>query len=268
MGQIRIGIFDSGVGGLTVYQEIKKCLKNNPLVYFSDQKNVPYGLKSQRQIRRLTVDAIKLLKNADSDVVVIACNTATTGGVEYYRKKFPGLPIVGVVPPVKPAARLSKSKKIVILSTTATAQSPYQKRLMRQFAANCQVFNFGCPQLVKLTERGEVKGPKVEAVLKNFLAKPLKKGADVIGLGCTHFPFLKGVIRKIGGNKVKIIDTRHAVAQQVVRIVSRLEKLTQTMALEVGRESFYTSGDPKKVSQIASKLLQRKIRFVWVQPKS
>lgn len=258
MGQ-SIGVFDSGLGGLSVYREIKKLLPNRRIIYFADQKNSPYGTKNQREIKKLTWKSIQFLLDKGCDPIVIACNTATTGGIDFYRQRFPGVSFVGVVPPIKPAAIASKNKKIVILSTTATSKSKYLKDLIKEFASDCKVWNLGCPELVEAVESGEVYGEKTKNVLRNYLDKPLKKGADVVVLGCTHFPFLEGVIKKIAGKNVKILAPSKPVALQVLKISQNYTRSWSKKGNE--RNEFFTSGIAVEVSVVASKLLKRKIEF-------
>jgi glutamate racemase len=258
MGQ-NIGVFDSGLGGLSVYRETKKLLPEQKIVYYADSRNAPYGTKNQKEIRKLTTNAIQFLASRRCEIIVIACNTATTGGIGFYRRRFPNSSFVGVVPPIKPAAKASKSKKIVVLSTAATAKSKYLKNLVKEFASGCKVWNFGCPKLVEAVENGTTDDDRTRIILKKYLDKPLKDGADTVVLGCTHFPFLKDVIRKIYGRKIKILDPSKPVAVQT----NKLSKNTQrdTSKITRGKDCFYTSGNAKRLTKVASKLLKRRVGF-------
>lgn len=258
MGQ-NIGVFDSGLGGLSIYQEVKKLMPNQKIIYFADYKNTPYGTKTQRQIRDLTVKAISFLERKNCGLVVLACNTATTGGIDYYRKNFSNLKFVGVVPPIKPAAKISPSKKIVVLSTTATSKSKYLKNLIHEFAADCKVWNFGCPELVEAVESGVVNSDKTKSELRKYLDSPLKDGADVIVLGCTHFPFLTNAIKKISGSKIKIIEPSKSVAGQTLSLYQKTQP--KTLNFVPNGNEFYTSGNSMAISEVASKLLKIKINF-------
>ncbi|MCL5004276.1 MAG: glutamate racemase [Patescibacteria group bacterium] len=258
MGQ-SIGVFDSGLGGLSVYREIKKLLPGQRIIYFADHKNAPYGTRKEKEIRNLTIRAIEFLKQKSCSPVVIACNTATTGGIDFYRRKFPNISFVGVVPPIKPAAIGSKSKKIVILSTTATSKSKYLKRLIKWFARDCKVWNFGCPELVEAVENGTVDREKTKSMLRRYLDKPLKDGADSIVFGCTHFPFLSKVIKEVSGSGIKILEPSKPVATQVRRIYQN-DQRSWSKNVKI-LDKFYTSGNSRTISQVATKLLKRGINF-------
>lgn len=269
-----VGVFDSGLGGLSVYREIKKLLPSQKVIYLADHKNAPYGTKKQAEIKKLTVNSIRFLLSRGCDPIVIACNTATTGGMEYYRKKFPGVVFVGVVPPIKPAAKFSKNKKIIMLSTQATSKSKYLRDLINEFAPDCLVWNFGCSELVRAVESGQTSGEKTGHALRKYLEKPLKDGADAVVLGCTHFPFLTAALRKIVGGGVRILEPSFPVARQVLNLYqngtpkrgSLVQNNNKKLTLKRGKfvvlkDEFYTSGDAQNASRVASKLLKRKIIF-------
>lgn len=224
-----IAVFDSGVGGLTIYQALKKLLPNENYVYFADQKNAPYGTKKQEEVRRLTLKNLKFLTHLSlpssnfstfytsfllPKLIVIACNTATVAGIEKYRREISDVPIIGVVPVVKTAAEKTKNGRIAILSTVATARSEYQKKLIARFCPDYLVFhsfplptdyklpthfvlNIGCPNLVSFIERGIIDGPQIEAELRKILAPIVAAGCDTLVLGCTHYPFLRKTIKKV-----------------------------------------------------------------------
>ncbi len=254
----RLGIFDSGVGGLSVYKEVKKRLSNAPVVYLADQKNLPYGNKPQKEIRRLTSRGIKFLENNGCSLVIIACNTATTGSIDYYRRKFPNLKLVGVVPPIKPAAQRSKSKGIVILSTSFTARSRYLKNLIRRFAPNCQVTSLGCPDLVELVEKGNIDSRACQRFLRRHLDYLIPNDYDALVIGCTHFSFLKNEIQKIYGRGLEIFDPGLAVAQQTRKVWLQFED--QSKSADTA-DQFYTSGSARTTSNIAGQLLGKTIKF-------
>jgi len=258
MGQ-NIGVFDSGLGGLSVYREIKKLLPRHKIIYFADHKNAPYGTKSQSEIRSLTLAAIRFLLSKKCNPVVIACNTATTGGIEYYRRKFPDISFVGVVPPIKPAAKKGKNKKILILSTPYTSKSAYLKKLIKDYATGCQIFNLGCPEFVELVEKGILVGTEVERIIRKYLEQPVEEGVDVVVLGCTHFPFLKMVIRKVAGKGIKILDPSQPVASQVSSLYINSMR-SHYKNVQTGDE-FFTSENTLGASDVASKLLKRKVIF-------
>lgn len=253
-----IGVFDSGLGGLSIYREVKKLLPRTPLVFLADQKNLPYGNKTQKEIINFTSRGIEFLENKDCQIIVIACNTATTGGIDYYRRKFPHLKFVGVVPPIKLAARLTKTAKIIILSTNFTAKSDYLKNLIRRFAGACQVENLGCPDLVEIVEKGVSESASCQRPLRKHLDYLILNHYDAIVLGCTHFYFLINDIQKIYGQGLRIFDPSKAVAEQTQRVWRRL--LIKAGA-EYADDHFFTTGQPREASRVGSKLLKKKIRF-------
>jgi len=250
-----IGIFDSGVGGLGIFKKIKELLPNEDIIYFADNKNLPFGEKSVEELQKITTDILNfLIEKHNIKMAVVACNTASTTCLEYLRSKF-SIPIIGVVPVVKPACELSKIKKVAILATTATANSDYQKELIKKFANGVQVINIPCPDLVILVDSGEISSPRVIEKLKEYLLPAIDNNVDVIGLACTHFPFLKEQIKKLVPDNVAILDSNDAVAKQAVRILS-------TFALEQIADKthdpkyvFYASKDTDEFNEIAKKLV-------------
>ncbi|HBS47822.1 TPA: glutamate racemase [Candidatus Dependentiae bacterium] len=219
-----IGIFDSGVGGLGIFQKIAEPLPNEDLIYIGDNKNCPYGEKTVEELQQITTKLLNfLVTNHDIKIAVIACNTASTTCLDYLRERFT-IPIIGVVPTVKPACEITKTKQVAILGTSRTVNSAYQKKLIEQFATGkgINVLGIACPDLVSLVESGQLEGPEVEEKLREYLALAIRNQADVVGLSCTHFPFLKQQIKKLLPKEVIILDSNEAVAKQVVRILSTL----------------------------------------------
>ncbi len=251
-----IGILDSGFGGLSVWQSITVLLPHESMVYIGDHAYVPYSTKTRFIIHNRVKKLIQFLLAKQVKLIVIACNTATVAGIDLYRSWFPDIPIVGVVPVVKTAAQVSKTKKIIVLSTMFTAQSMYQKKLIRKFAGGCRVYNLGCPNLVSFVERAVVSGKVVEKELRAILTPPVRYGADVIALGCTHYPFLKDQIRAIVGEDIALLDSGGAVARHVSRILEQnhIRAYTGTAG-----HMFYSTQKRLKASAIASRLLGKTV---------
>ena len=251
-----IGVFDSGVGGLSVLREIKRLLPRENYIFVADQINIPYGGKTRSQLRLLTERITRFLVKKGAKMIVIACNTATCYAIEFLRRKFPSNIFVGTVPAIKPAARLSLNKTIVVLSTPATARSFYLKNLIRDNAAGIKVVNIGCPNLENLVEEGRINSPEIKILVTRYLKKAAPFRPDYIVLGCTHFPFLKGAIRESSPFRANTIDSGRAIAR-------RVKNLLNTAGLENGRKAstvYYTTGNPKRFSEVASRLLGIKIR--------
>lgn len=261
MNDAPIGIIDSGLGGLTIWVSIRKLLPNESTHYIADHAWVPYSGKSRPVIRQRVKSLIANLLEKSCKLVVIACNTATVAGIDQYRKWFPNVPIIGVVPVIKTAAQVSKTRMFAVLSTTHTAKSEYQKRLTLQFAGDCHVLSIGCPQLVEFVESGRTKGVLVRTVLSEILS-PLDPRVDTIVLGCTHFPFLVPEIRAIVGEGVAVLDSGGAVARQVGRVLeARGEIARKSRKTHV----FYTTGNSEKVSRVATKLMGTPMTFLYAK---
>lgn len=254
-----IGILDSGLGGLTIWREIRQQLPKESTIYIGDHAYLPYGGRSVRVIRQRVKYLITFLLKKGAKLIVVACNTATVAGIDTFRSWFPSVPIIGVVPVVKTAASLTKTKHVAVLSTPNTAASSYQERLIKSFADGCTVENIGVPDLVSLIEAGEADGRET-AILHRFLDPLKKRNIDVIALGCTHYPFIKDAIRNIVGDEVAIIDSGGAVARHTARILdaNRLRALGAKPYTV-----FYTTGDAKNVTRIASKLTGEHIKFIY-----
>ncbi len=252
-----IGVFDSGSGGLSILESIREILPHESYIYVGDHANNPYGDKKTEFIRERTVAVIQFFTERNAKLVVVACNTATIAGISWYREQFPGIPIVGVVPVIKTAASLSKTKQILVLSTEYTANSDYQKSLITQFGGDCAFQSLGSATLVPMIEKGIVDGPIVESELRSLLSNVSLKDFDVIVLGCTHYPFLKQALRAMIDKDAQILDSGGAVARQVHRILQERESVSGRES--VGEVVYFTTGDSQSVQQVFSQLLKHDI---------
>ena len=250
-----VGIFDSGVGGLTIFSEITKLLPNESIIYFADQKNILYSGKSKRELEKITSNIVRFLIKNKAKLIVIACNTATVYAVDYLRSKFK-VPIIGVVPVVKTAARITKSGRIGILSTAATSKSKYQKDLIKRFANGLIVNNIGTDELVPFVETGDFKSAVLNKKLQNILKE--FRGIDILALGCSHYPFLRDKIQKILGPKVLILDSGPAVARQVKRVLESNKILSNKKS----KTKFFTTSNPADFKRIVEKLINAKLDTV------
>ncbi len=201
-----IGILDSGFGGLTVLAAIQGLLPNEAIVYFGDNAFAPYGLRSPEEIRKRVGKIIEFLLSQESKLIVVACNTATVVGIEFFRKKFPKVPIVGLVPVVKTAAEKSKKGDFILLATSQTIESNYQKTLLRNFASHCQVSQIKADSLVELVEEGNIE--EAENLVTDLLKE--RTGTELLVLGCTHFVFLKDFLTRKGWD---VLDSGGAVVR-------------------------------------------------------
>jgi len=246
-----IGILDSGIGGLTIWNEIATQLPLESTIYIADSSNSPYGNKDKEQIYRLSKRMIEFLLSKGAKLIVIACNTITVSSLDRLRTDFPEVPIVGTVPVIKTAASMTKNKRIGVLSTSRTAESSYQKDLIDKFALDCKVFSHGTNELVPLIEKGETSGLEIEKILKIILAKFQKEKIDTLALGCSHFPFLEPEIRKISGKGITVLDSGAAIARQVKRVLENNNSLTKS---KKPKYKFFTTGDIKVFKKIAKEL--------------
>jgi glutamate racemase len=262
-GQI-IGIFDSGVGGLSVLRHIRAQLPFEPLIYVADQAHVPYGSRSADEIRQLCEAISRFLQARQAKLIVVACNTASGAALTHLRRTFPNVPIIGMEPAVKPAADLTRIGKVGVLATVGTFRSQRYASLMAQYAGDVEVLEDPCVGLVELIEMGRLDTFETRQLLQKCLAPMLAAGVDTIVLGCTHYPFVLSLIEQIAGENVTIIDPAPAVARQTGQVLRRHGLLAQThgsadlVAL--------TTGDGPRFFRVAKMLLEQELlvsRAYW-----
>src|SRR5438034_10187665 len=192
-----IGVFDSGVGGLTILSALREELPHENYVYFGDTANCPYGMRSDAEIIELSIQACRFLVEQGVKLIIVACNTASQAALNSLRATFPSIQFVGVVPAVKPAARATRKGRVAIAATNQAAKALYLRQVIDEFAEGIQVCAVGCPELVTLVEQGELDGPVAERTVREALQPVLAEDVDVIVLGCTHFPALRSVIERV-----------------------------------------------------------------------
>ncbi len=233
----KIGVFDSGIGGLSVLREIHRLLPNHPTIYIADQANLPYGPRPISEIQAFSDRIIRFLIEQGAVVIVIACNTASAASLEYLRTKYPDMPFVGMEPAVKPALEASKTGVVGVLSTRATAEGSLYKRLLERYAEDKRVITQIAPYLVRIAEEQSQHTPASRIVITNYIRPIVDAGADQIVLACTHFPFLVDAIQEVAGPGIQLVDPSSAVARQTAR-------LWPTDALpQPEPNTYYTSGD-------------------------
>ncbi|WP_338479530.1 glutamate racemase [Pseudomonas trivialis] len=235
-----IGVFDSGVGGLSVLDEIQQLLPHESLLYVADCGHIPYGEKTPAFILERSRLVAEFFRSQGAKAFVIACNTATVAAVADLRLDFPDWPLVGMEPAVKPAAAATRSGVVGVLATTGTLQSAKFAALLDRFATDVRVITQPCPGLVELIETGDLTSPALRQLLQGYIEPLLSAGCDTIILGCTHYPFLKPLLAQMLPPSVILIDTGAAVARQLKHL------LGQRDLLATGNPSpaqFWTSGD-------------------------
>jgi glutamate racemase len=251
-----IGMFDSGVGGLSIWRATRRLLPQESMIFFADSGHVPYGEKSPQEIHDLTARITRFLLDQDCKVIVAACNTATVHAIAHLRQTFPDVPFVGVVPVVKTLARRTRTGTIAVLSTPSTSRSPYLAGLIREFAPDKKVINIGCDGLENAVEAGEVRTRSTTALLERHLAPVAGSRADVVGLGCTHYPFLRARIKRMLGPRVRLFDPSRPVARRTRDVLRERDALGQNPEPEY---RFYTTGDTRLFARVATTLLRRPV---------
>jgi glutamate racemase len=214
-----IGIFDSGVGGLSVLREIRKQLPRERLIFLADQAHVPYGPRPLEQVRDFAEGITRYLLSQDAKLVVVACNAASAAALHHLRRIFPQVPFVGMEPAVKPAVEHTHSGIVGVLATPATFQGALYASVLERFAQGVIVLQDTCPGLVAQIEAGELDTPATRQILDRALQPMLAQGIDTVVLGCTHYPFVIPLIEEIVGEAVRVIDPAPAVARQVARVL-------------------------------------------------
>jgi len=250
-----IGFFDSGLGGLSVVEEVKKKLPNESIEYFADNLNQPYGEKSHKQLVGFSISIMDFLLSKKIKACVIACNTATAASLTILQKQFP-LPIIGMVAPgVKHAISKTTNKKIGILATEFTVKSEIYAREIKKFQSEFKVYSTYCPECVAIVEEGKNNTPFAERIMSKYLL-PLKKNkVDTLIIGCTHYAFLKDIIHEVMGEDVLIVDPAQSVAKELHKLLLCKGMLS---ASGTPKQNYYTSGNRELVERIAGKILKRR----------
>lgn len=240
MNDSPIGIFDSGVGGTSIWKEIRKLLPYEHTIYLADSKNAPYGEKSQEEILQLSIKNTELLLKEGCKLVVVACNTATTNAISYLRARY-DVPFIGIEPAIKPAALQSKSKIVGVLATKGTLSSSLFHSTSENHANGIQILEQEGTGLVPLIERGKVDSKETKELLQTYLKPMLEKGIDYLVLGCTHYPYLIPVLKEILPDSIQIIDSGEAVARQTKAVLKK--ENTFRIAESLGNQWFYTNSN-------------------------
>ncbi|MBT8281409.1 MAG: glutamate racemase [Muriicola sp.] len=241
-----IGIFDSGVGGISIWKELRSKMPSEDMIYLADSVNAPYGEKSPEAILELCIKNTELLLQHQCKLIVVACNTATTNAIDYLRENYP-LPFIGIEPAIKPAALQSVSGKIGVLATRGTLASSLFHSTVKNHAANIEIVEQEGAGLVELIEKGQAASPEVRTLLRKYIQPMKEAGIDHIVLGCTHFPYLIPVLKEELPAHVTIIDCGEAVARQTFRVLKD-HGLLSTEERQ-GVHKFFTNTDVNLLSQ-------------------
>jgi len=254
-----IGVFDSGVGGLTVVREMINQLPGEDIVYFGDTARVPYGIKSKETVIRFSIENILFLLKQDVKLIVVACNTASSCALPVIKHNFK-VPVIGVISPgAREAVYASRNKRIGVIGTKGTVKSRTYEHEIKKLEPKAKITAIACPLFVPFVEEGWFSGKVVMDVANKYL-KPLKKaGVDTLILGCTHYPILKPVIKEIMGKNVTLIDSAKQVAIEARKILDSEGMLS---AARKGKHKFFVSDNPEWFSELAARFLGEKVTNV------
>ena len=248
--EFSIGIFDSGVGGTSIWKEINALLPHENTIYLSDSKNAPYGQKSKEDILELSIKNTEFLLSLNCKLIVVACNTATTNAIKILRKKY-NVPFIGIEPAIKPASLQTKTNRIGILATKGTLNSELFEKTSNTINQEITIKEVVGKGLVELIEAGKLNSKEIITLLENYIHPLLEDDVDALVLGCTHYPYLIPNIRKIVGNKMQIIDSGEAVAKQTKAILEK-NNITNNSLVKSAHQ-FYINKSKKVLETLVSK---------------
>lgn len=257
-----IGVFDSGLGGLTVVRELRRELPHEKVIYFGDIARLPYGIKSEKQIREFSKENTEFLIHRNVKAVVVACNSSSSAAFSFLKTHYP-LPIVDVIQPAaSEAARVTKNRKVGVIATQATVNSSAYVRAVAKADKRIKVYSKACPLLVPFVEEGVLEGPLVQMVLTRYLSSLLKHKVDTLILGCTHYPMLRSAIQKVVGPKVKLIDSAPAAVRELKQILSHKSEIR--LSPKKGSLQVFVSDSPTNFLAIGTRFLGEPLNDVKV----
>lgn len=257
-----IGIFDSGVGGLTVLREIRKKLPREKLIYLGDTARVPYGNKSKDTIIRYSIENTKFLMQFDIKLLVVACNTSTATSLKILKENF-NIPIIGVIEPgAKKAVEITKNNRVGIIGTEATIKSSAYEEEIKHLNNNISVFSKPCPLFVPLVEEGLLKGEIVDDVIAHYLRFFKSKGIDTLVLGCTHYPLLKKSIAKFFNNEVNIVDSAKETSNMVLNLLK--DKRILSNRKDFAEPDYYVTDAAERFLKVGKTILGKNLEKVSV----
>lgn len=254
-----IGVFDSGVGGTSIWKEIINVLPNEDTIYLSDSKNAPYGNKSKNEIIQLSIKNTEFLLQHNCKIIVVACNTATTNAITHLRKKY-NIPFIGIEPAIKPASLQTKTNKIGILATKGTLHSELFEKTSKKLNSQIEIIDTIGTGLVELIEDGKIDTDEMRALLNKYLTPMVQANIDHLVLGCSHYPYLIHQIKNIIGDGVTVIDSGFAVAKQTKNVLSKQELLAKEN--RDAKHLFYTNGKQQVLTNILCKSQGKTIKVI------
>ena len=257
MNNNSIGFFDSGIGGITIWESVNRLLPNENTIYLADSNNSPYGTKSHDELINISKENVDFLINKKCKLIVVACNTATTNSINFLRESY-DLPFIGIEPAIKPAALNTKTGKIGVLATKGTLGSSLFEKTSNIHGNKVEIIEQHGIGLVELIEKGIYSGSKIDSLLKEYLNPMIENDIDKLVLGCTHYPLIKDSIKKIINESIEIIECSEAVALQTERILIKSNLINS--GAEKSKKLFYTNGD----KNVLNSLLNNKFEILMV----
>jgi glutamate racemase len=251
-----IGFFDSGLGGISVLRETVRLLPHEDYLYFGDSLNAPYGVKPAGEVQKLCCAAVSRLVSQGAKALVIACNTATSAAIALLRETYPGIPVIGTEPAVKPAVERHPGGRILVMATATTLKEQKFQALREQYGSEAEIIPVPCSGLMEFVEQGVLRGPEVERYLFDKLDPYMMVPVDAVVLGCTHYPFLTGAIRRVVGRSPEILDGSLGVAQQLERQLAE-RGLLETRQTP-GSVEFENSLDGPEILELSRRLFEYK----------
>jgi glutamate racemase len=248
-----VGVFDSGVGGLSVLQHLRQQLPHENLLYLADQAHVPYGARPLQQIRDFSAAITDYLIERGSKLIVVACNTASAAALQFLRQVYPRISFVGMEPAIRPAAARTSSQHVGVLATPATFQGELFASVVERFASGVAVHQQTLPGLVDRIEAGDLEGPATLAILQPAIDALKADGVDTLVLGCTHYPFVIPAISRLAGEQMQVIDPSPAIARQACRLIDAHALAAD--AGQAGTTGFVTTGEPHAFARVMAKLV-------------
>lgn len=250
-----IGVFDSGVGGISVLRELVKIMPEENYLYLGDSENAPYGTKQLEEVRALTNKNVELLLEKGAKSIVVACNTATSAAVAGLRLKYPELPLVGIEPAIKPAVLHKENSTVVVMATPVTLQQEKFQKLLRKYENSANIVSLPCPGLMEFVEKGDLESEDLKQYLTELFAPFKGEKIDSIVLGCTHYPFAAEMITRVVGKEVVIFDGGNGTAREMKRRLTVADLLTDQTG--EGKVEFLNSRNTEEEMQLCRYLLRR-----------
>ena len=254
-----IGVFDSGVGGISVLKELVALMPNENYIFYGDSKNAPYGTKTLKEVQDLTCADAEYLLKQNVKALVVACNTATSAAIRILRKKYQDqMPVIGIEPALKPAASVKKNPRVIVMATPMTIREEKFQKLLKQFTSRAQVISLPCPGLVEFVERGELESEALDDFLSVLFAPYRDEPIDAVVLGCTHYPLIRESIQKSLGSGVAVFDGGTGTARETLRKLKEYQILSDST--EQGTVVFENSTGDERMIELSRYLLERKLK--------